>query len=195
MYIWFLRSRLTLYNWVFGASVKRPRRISSWTILEKPFIQWKAFFSSQNWVTVLSFSGPYCLEIIMLLTNCFSVLLQLMVASFAILLLNVATMPYLLAAAIPIVAFFLFIRNYYLKSAREIKRLEAMSKCRYEGFVQFLEFLKEVLIATRSYKSVSLGGQLRFSGRKQRNAWARDRKLRTLPFSPRPSISRFQKGG
>ena len=43
-------------------------------------------------------------------------------------LLNVVTMPYLLAAAIPIVALFLFIRNYYLKSAREIKRLEAMSK-------------------------------------------------------------------
>ena len=51
-----------------------------------------------------------------------------MVSAFAILLLNVATMPYLLAAAIPIVALFLFIRNYYLKSAREIKRLEAMSK-------------------------------------------------------------------
>ncbi|CAH3112435.1 unnamed protein product [Porites lobata] len=53
---------------------------------------------------------------------------RLMVSSFAILLLNVATMPYLLAAAIPIVAFFLFIRNYYLKSAREIKRLEAMNR-------------------------------------------------------------------
>ena len=51
-----------------------------------------------------------------------------MLSSFAILLLNVATMPYLLAAAIPIVALFLFIRYYYLKSAREIKRLEAMSK-------------------------------------------------------------------
>ena len=51
-----------------------------------------------------------------------------MVLSFAILLLNVVFMPYLLAAAVPTVLLFLFIRHYYLKSAREIKRLEAMSK-------------------------------------------------------------------
>lgn len=48
--------------------------------------------------------------------------------AFAVLLLNVVFMPYLLAAAIPTVLLFLFIRHYYLKSAREIKRLEAMSK-------------------------------------------------------------------
>lgn len=48
--------------------------------------------------------------------------------AFAVLLLNVVFMPYLLAAAIPTVLLFLFIRQYYLKSAREIKRLEAMSK-------------------------------------------------------------------
>ena len=51
-----------------------------------------------------------------------------MLMSFATLLLNVVFMPYLLAAAIPIVLLFLFIRQYYLKSAREIKRLEAMSE-------------------------------------------------------------------
>ena len=56
-----------------------------------------------------------------------------MVMSFAILSLNVVFMPYLLAAAVPTVLLFLFIRHYYLKSAREIKRLEAMSKseCSY----------------------------------------------------------------
>jgi len=54
--------------------------------------------------------------------------LQILLSAFSILLLNVATMPYLLAAAIPIVVLFLFIRHYYLKSSREIKRLEAMSK-------------------------------------------------------------------
>jgi len=42
--------------------------------------------------------------------------------------LNVAAMPYLLAAAIPIIALFLFIRHYYLKTSREIKRLEAMNR-------------------------------------------------------------------
>ena len=51
-----------------------------------------------------------------------------MVLSYAILLLNVVAMPYLLAAAIPIIALFLFIRHYYLKTSREIKRLEAMSE-------------------------------------------------------------------
>ena len=51
-----------------------------------------------------------------------------MVVSFAVLLLNVVAMPYLLAAAIPIIALFLFIRHYYLKTSREIKRLEAMSE-------------------------------------------------------------------
>lgn len=53
-----------------------------------------------------------------------------MLQAFAVLLLNVVFMPYLLAAAIPIVLLFLFIRHYYLKSAREIKRLEALSKCK-----------------------------------------------------------------
>jgi len=53
---------------------------------------------------------------------------RILLSAFSILLLNVATMPYLLAAAIPIVVLFLFIRHYYLKSSREIKRLEAMSK-------------------------------------------------------------------
>ena len=51
-----------------------------------------------------------------------------MIMSFAILALNVVFMPYLLIAAVPTVLLFLFIRHYYLKSAREIKRLEAMSK-------------------------------------------------------------------
>ena len=51
-----------------------------------------------------------------------------MVLAFAILSLNVVFMPYLLAAAVPFVLFLLFIRHYYLKSAREIKRLEAMGK-------------------------------------------------------------------
>lgn len=53
---------------------------------------------------------------------------RLMVLSYAVLLLNVAAMPYLLAAAIPIIALFLFIRHYYLKTSREIKRLEAMNR-------------------------------------------------------------------
>ncbi|XP_015779531.1 PREDICTED: multidrug resistance-associated protein 4-like [Acropora digitifera] len=53
---------------------------------------------------------------------------RLMVLAYAVLLLNVVAMPYLLAAAIPIIAFFLFIRHYYLKTSREIKRLEAMNR-------------------------------------------------------------------
>ncbi|KAL9972704.1 hypothetical protein ACROYT_G019064 [Oculina patagonica] len=53
---------------------------------------------------------------------------RLMLMAFAVLLLNVVFMPYLLAAAVPTVLLFLFIRHYYLKSAREIKRLEAMNR-------------------------------------------------------------------
>lgn len=51
-----------------------------------------------------------------------------MLQAFAVLMLNVVFVPYLLAAAIPIVLLFLFIRHYYLKTAREVKRIEAMSK-------------------------------------------------------------------
>ncbi|XP_068719286.1 ATP-binding cassette sub-family C member 4-like [Montipora capricornis] len=53
---------------------------------------------------------------------------RLLLMAFAVLLLNVVAMPYLLAAAIPIVGMFLFIRHYYLKTSREIKRLEAMNR-------------------------------------------------------------------
>ena len=53
-----------------------------------------------------------------------------MLLAFAVLVLNVVFMPYLLAAAVPCVLLFLFIRHYYLKTAREIKRLEAISKFR-----------------------------------------------------------------
>lgn len=63
-----------------------------------------------------------------------------MLQAFAVLLLNVVFMPYLLAAAIPIVLLFLFIRHYYLKSAREIKRLEAMSKSEYFLCKLFVSF-------------------------------------------------------
>ena len=60
--------------------------------------------------------------------SCYCFELQLILQAFAVLVLNVAAMPYLLAAVIPIIVLFLFIRHYYLKSSREIKRLEAMSK-------------------------------------------------------------------
>lgn len=57
-----------------------------------------------------------------------------MLQAFAVLMLNVVFVPYLLAAAIPIVLLFLFIRHYYLKTAREVKRIEAMSKLRLVFF-------------------------------------------------------------
>lgn len=57
-----------------------------------------------------------------------------MLQAFAVLMLNVVFVPYLLAAAIPIVLLFLFILHYYLKTAREVKRIEAMSKLRLVFF-------------------------------------------------------------
>ncbi|XP_068702097.1 ATP-binding cassette sub-family C member 4-like isoform X3 [Montipora foliosa] len=53
---------------------------------------------------------------------------RLLLLACAVLLLNVAAMPYLLAAAIPILALFVFLRHYYVRSSREIKRLEAMNR-------------------------------------------------------------------
>lgn len=53
---------------------------------------------------------------------------RLMLQAFSVFLLNVVTMPYLLVAVIPIIVFFLYLRHYYLKSSREIKRLEAMNR-------------------------------------------------------------------
>lgn len=46
----------------------------------------------------------------------------------SIVLLNVVGMPYLLVVAVPIAAVFVYLRNYYIKTSREVKRIEAVSK-------------------------------------------------------------------
>ncbi|XP_048588672.1 ATP-binding cassette sub-family C member 4 isoform X2 [Nematostella vectensis] len=54
--------------------------------------------------------------------------LRLSILTFAILLLNVASMPFLLVGAIPMTVLFGYIRNYYLRTSREVKRLEAINR-------------------------------------------------------------------
>ncbi|EDO38354.1 predicted protein, partial [Nematostella vectensis] len=54
--------------------------------------------------------------------------LTLSILTFAILLLNVASMPFLLVGAIPMTVLFGYIRNYYLRISREVKRFEAINR-------------------------------------------------------------------
>lgn len=75
---------------------------------------------------------------------------RLMLQAFAILMLNVVFMPYLLAAAIPIVALFLFIRYYYLKTAREVKRIEAMNR---SPFYSHISTSLQGLTTIRAYRA------------------------------------------
>ena len=56
---------------------------------------------------------------------------QLVVLALAIILLTVSSQPYLLLGAIPVVMIFVWLRQYYVKTAREIKRIESLSKCAY----------------------------------------------------------------
>ncbi|XP_046853156.1 ATP-binding cassette sub-family C member 4-like isoform X2 [Xenia sp. Carnegie-2017] len=53
---------------------------------------------------------------------------QLVVLTVSILLLCVISQPYLLLGAIPVVFAFLWLRHYYIKTAREIKRLESLNR-------------------------------------------------------------------
>jgi len=46
-----------------------------------------------------------------------------------VVLINIITVPYILILVVPMVAFFLWFRSYYMNTAREIKRLEA--SCKY----------------------------------------------------------------
>ena len=71
----------------------------------------------------------------------FVCLFQLTILAFAILLLNVISIPYLLLVVVPVVAMFLYIRQYYLKTSREVKRLEAASKSSAEIALCFLNFV------------------------------------------------------
>ena len=42
----------------------------------------------------------------------------------AVVVVNVISMPWVLVGVIPLILIFYFVKNYYLKTAREIKRLE-----------------------------------------------------------------------
>lgn len=59
------------------------------------------------------------------------VFFQLVVLALAIILLSVSSQPYLLLGAVPVVMIFVWLRQYYVKTAREIKRIESLSKCIY----------------------------------------------------------------
>ncbi|XP_031558850.1 multidrug resistance-associated protein 4-like, partial [Actinia tenebrosa] len=63
-----------------------------------------------------------------LLPSSFSDFVRLSVLTFAILLLNVVSIPYLLVGALPMTILFGYLRNYYLKTSRDIKRLEAINR-------------------------------------------------------------------
>lgn len=43
----------------------------------------------------------------------------------AVVIINVMTMPFILVGLVPLILVFYCLRNYYLKTTREIKRLEA----------------------------------------------------------------------
>ncbi|CAH3114175.1 unnamed protein product [Pocillopora meandrina] len=75
---------------------------------------------------------------------------RLMLQAFAVLMLNVVFVPYLLAAAIPIVLLFLFIRHYYLKTAREVKRIEAMNR---SPFYSHISTSLQGLTTIRAYRA------------------------------------------
>ncbi|XP_028401399.1 multidrug resistance-associated protein 4-like [Dendronephthya gigantea] len=53
---------------------------------------------------------------------------QLVVLAVAIILLSVTSQPYLLIGAIPVVIIFVWLRQYYVKTAREIKRIESLNR-------------------------------------------------------------------
>ena len=57
-----------------------------------------------------------------------------MLASAAV-IVNVVAMPFMLVGLVPLLLIFYWLRNYYLKTAGEIKRLEATGK---SFFLRFL---------------------------------------------------------
>ena len=42
--------------------------------------------------------------------------------------MSIVSQPYVVVAAVPIIAVFIWLRQYFVKSSREIKRLQAASK-------------------------------------------------------------------
>ena len=48
--------------------------------------------------------------------------------------MNVVAIPYMLVGVVPLLLIFYWLRNYYLKTAGEIKRLEATGKSFSSGF-------------------------------------------------------------
>ena len=61
----------------------------------------------------------------------FLLFFQLLTRSVAIVLVGIVANPYILIALVVLLIGFLFIRWYYLKTARDIKRLEALGKLMY----------------------------------------------------------------
>jgi ATP-binding cassette subfamily C (CFTR/MRP) protein 4 len=53
---------------------------------------------------------------------------QLTVFGLAILLISVLSQPYIAVVVVPIIGVFVWLRQYFVKSSREIKRIEALSK-------------------------------------------------------------------
>ncbi|XP_078379983.1 ATP-binding cassette sub-family C member 4-like [Oculina patagonica] len=54
--------------------------------------------------------------------------LQLGLMVVAVVIINVMTMPFILVGLVPLILVFYCLRNYYLKTSREIKRLEATAR-------------------------------------------------------------------
>lgn len=81
---------------------------------------------------------------------------QLVVLALAIILLSVISQPYLLLGAIPVVIIFVLLRQYYVKTAREIKRIESLSKCFCAGIscCYYETRNYKLLFKTVSYKRI-----------------------------------------
>ncbi|XP_028401691.1 multidrug resistance-associated protein 4-like [Dendronephthya gigantea] len=54
--------------------------------------------------------------------------IQLAVYAFAILLISIISQPYIAVVVVPIIGVFVWLRQYFVKSSREIKRIEALSR-------------------------------------------------------------------
>ncbi|XP_032230963.2 ATP-binding cassette sub-family C member 4 isoform X2 [Nematostella vectensis] len=63
-----------------------------------------------------------------LLPETFYEFISLAILCFAVVVVNVATMPWVIIGILPLAVAFLFLRSYYLKTGREVKRLEAIGR-------------------------------------------------------------------
>lgn len=87
-----------------------------------------------------------------LLPKTFLLAVEILLLMCAAVLIPIASNPWLLLVAIPLTVLFVYISKYYMKSARELKRLESI--CRSPVFSHFSETVRGLsTIRTRGRQS------------------------------------------